>query len=179
MKNEKTKVINQEEIVQTDNGMLDEQVQDNQAVDDSIEETDTILDEAASNKEEEDLRQSIYDRLVKEISLKQKQEQDLLHIRRIDPSVVDLNELGEEFAGLMKTGLVDAVTAYYATVGRGTTFAPQSSGKEHLVKSGGAVGVPTGKDIPRDQLAEWHEMFPEADMKALREIYNRALDSGL
>ncbi len=125
----------------------------------------------------EDIEQKVYERLLNTVMQEQRQEQNLLNIRKIDSSVESLDELGDDFSKLMQTGMVDAVTAYYATVGRGTVYAPQG-GKEHLVKSGGAVGVPTGKDIPRDQLAEWHEMFPEANTKTLREIYNHALEAG-
>ncbi len=97
-------------------------------------------------------------------------------VRLIDPTIESIDSLGDSFCALLATGQVDAVTAYYATVGRQTT--PKDNGSlEHIVKSGGSVFVQKGKDIPSDQLSEWQEMFPHADSAGLRVIYNKALSA--
>ncbi len=142
------------------------------------QDTEQVVEEVPVQKNEEDhTEESLYEKLLNTLTKRQREEQELANIKRINPDVDSLEGLGEEYAKLMQTGLVDAVTAYYATVGRATTFTPSDDGKSHLIKSGGAVGVPTGKDIPRDQLTEWREMFPDADAARLREIYNSALNA--
>ncbi len=144
-----------------------------------VEVSTLTAEEQAPEPEQEEAgnEESLYEKLLKTLTLKQKEGQDLANIKSINPEIESLEQLGEDYAKLMQTGLVDAVTAYYATTGRATTFTPSDDGKAHLVKSGGAIGVPTGKDIPRDQLAEWQEMFPDANSARLREIYNSALNA--
>lgn len=113
--------------------------------------------------------------LEAELAASRRMMEDLQKIQHLAPQVQSLSELGDDFAALMACDRVDAVTAYLATAGRRTRTLPLQGSKSHIIKTGGAVGVPTGKDIPKNDLTEWQDMFPDADTKKLREIYNNAL----
>ena len=103
-----------------------------------------------------------------------------------DETGADMNTIqgGGEVAKLICSG-VDPVMAYRAVnfellaskkAAAAKQTAANKQGKEHLVPAGGgAAGGSQGKEIPRDQLNMYREMWPDETDAQLRQRYNNVL----
>ena len=100
---------------------------------------------------------------------------DLLEIQRINPNVQTLNELGDKFFKLRAAGL-DNLEAYELLSHKPAKKEP--AGKDHLITTGGGKGTDSAREIPKSQLAEWREDFPNDTQEQLKARYNRALNAG-
>jgi hypothetical protein len=90
-------------------------------------------------------------------------EKDLAEIRKIDPSVKSLDELGKTFFDLIGTGKVSGIEAYYAVKAR-----EQKEGKSPPPKVGKVDTAPVEKDFYTKE--EVKEMSKEQRLKAHEKI---------
>lgn len=101
---------------------------------------------------------------------------DLAEIQKINPNVKSLGELGDRFFKLRAAGL-DNLEAYELVSHKPVTKqAP--TGKDHLITLGGSKSTDSAREIPKSQLAEWRDDFPNDTPEQLKARYNRALNAG-
>lgn len=99
---------------------------------------------------------------------------DLAEIQRLNPNVKSLNDLGDTFYKLRAAGLGN-VEAYELVSKPKATTKAAPTGKDHLITTDGGTSAGGLLDIPRSDLADWRDGFPNDTPAKLKERYNRAL----
>jgi len=101
--------------------------------------------------------------------------QDLAEIRRLDPHVHSLDELGDTFFRLRAAGIGN-LEAYQLARKKGAAQIQQKpNGKDHLQTTGGNSSSGGLADIPRNELGFWQDSFPDDTPAKLKERYHRAM----
>jgi len=98
---------------------------------------------------------------------------DLAEIQRLNPNVKALSELGDTFYKLRAAGLGNVEA--YELVNKAKPVVKPPTGKDHLITTDGGTSAGGLMDIPRTEVAEWRDSFPNDTPAKLKERYNRAL----
>jgi hypothetical protein len=101
--------------------------------------------------------------------------QDLSEIRKLDPNIKTLNDLGETFFKLRAAGVSNLEAYQIVAKPKATEKPPANTGKDHLIKTGGGASSGGLVEIPKSEVAVWRDMFPDDSMTKLKERYNRSL----